>query len=130
MVVSYGLSTQKDNIDMRSKIITSITNGYKGWEIYIIRGYNNSNDLLITISPGVKIDPINTAYLTDRERMKLHLDLQRKRERYSHKVRVKATERLLFIFKVTPWDHAKEEAKKFIDNKLGAFDLNKFVDAV
>jgi len=114
---------------MKHHYTTAIKDGYKGWEIFITKGYNYSNDLQVMISPGVKMDTIGTQHMSQADRMRFNMDLQDKRIRHSHELRVKAT-KTLFIFQfVTPWGRAREEAKKFIDGRLGAFNLQKFIDA-
>jgi hypothetical protein len=111
---------------MRSKIITSMKDGYRGWELYVSRGYENSSDLKVVISPGVKLDSAYIKSLSDKERIAVHHELLRKKEKYSYTVRVAPKETMLLFFKVVPWDHAKAEAIKYIDKNLGWFDLNKF----
>ncbi|MGY0039650.1 hypothetical protein [Pedobacter sp. NJ-S-72] len=114
---------------MRHYYRTAIKDGYKGWEIFISKGYSYSNDLKVTISPGVQMDKTVTQHLSQVDSMKFNMQLQNKRVKHSHELRIQAT-KTLFIFQfVTPWIRAREKAKKFIDSRLGNFNLQKFIYA-
>jgi len=103
---------------------------YRGWNFSTTRGYGNSqNDLEVTIMPAVQLDPLQTDHLTVAERGKLQRDLLRKKEKYTHRIRIVAKETVLFFFKAVPWDDAKPETIKYIDKTLGTFDLQKFIDS-
>ncbi|RZL12692.1 MAG: hypothetical protein EOO89_19150 [Pedobacter sp.] len=106
---------------------TAIDEGYKGWSIFISKAYSASNDLQVTITPGVQMQNSTQSDLDPKEWMKLNLELQRKKERLSHVFRVRATKTLIIFQFVTPWVKAKEEAHNFIDKKLGRFSLEDFI---
>ena len=102
-----------------------MTHSYRGWNLFVVAGYNNSNDLQVTITPAVRLDP-QTDHLSIEERGKVFSDLNKRRDESTHYVRVVAKETVLFFFKAIPWDDAKGEAIKYIDKHLGWFDLQKF----
>lgn len=111
------------------KIPTSVNNIYKGWEISIVKASNWNRTLKVAIFPGVemKLDVVNSLTSDERiEYVKKSFEFDKRKMRYSHSFIVK--KRYLGILEITePWGQALEEAKEYIDNKLGPFKLEDFL---
>jgi len=112
---------------MWHKAILSINEGYKGWQLFITPNSNYTKDLKVTISPGVKINISALQHLTDLERLNLNKKLQMNRDRQQYTFIVKATRTLLIFEFLTPWARARKQAENFIDQRLGKFNLEKFI---